>query len=316
MERGIVRWSLALVLAGTLLVPALFAAEDPQKAFPTLLIKGEVVSVDTTDPAATLLKVKDRYGFETPIHLTPETTITQGAQTLTVANLSPGMSVEVMFNFDTDTAKRHAVNVKVIGPLYKSTIPESPEDLPFLKPGIFIWQDTGPNPGHGETRLLYKTLPDGKQVIIRTSKDFSAFIAGIPTAEEALRLVRFFDDRNFTASCFSYGYFQDVQFAELQADMGVLSIPQDVLRRHSVTPPEVSEIQLSNGRKGFLIKRYVFLSDQLAQLWKVRETGIRTVTEIGRITETVDTAGNYQFELERIPVEGFEVDFHPIIGCD
>ena len=53
-------------------------AEDGIKALPTLLIKGEVVSLDTTDPSAELLKVKDRYGFETPIFLTSETKITQG----------------------------------------------------------------------------------------------------------------------------------------------------------------------------------------------------------------------------------------------
>lgn len=86
------------------------------KALPTLLIKGEVVSVDSNDPAATLLKVKDRYGFETPIFLTTDTKVTQGDATTTLASLSAGVPVEVEYNFDVNTAKRHAVSVKLTTP--------------------------------------------------------------------------------------------------------------------------------------------------------------------------------------------------------
>ena len=111
MKGAVVRFVLAAVLAGVF--AASVSAEDAPKTLPTLLIKGEVVSNDTNDPAATLLKVKDRYGFETPIYLTQATKIQQGDQTLAATGLTPGMPVEVEYNFDINTAKRQAVNVKV-----------------------------------------------------------------------------------------------------------------------------------------------------------------------------------------------------------
>lgn len=92
------------------------SAEEGIKALPTLLIKGEVVSLDTTDPAATLLKVKDRYGFETPIFLSSETTIARGMESAPTTSLSSGTPVEVEYNFDVNTAKRHAVSVKLASP--------------------------------------------------------------------------------------------------------------------------------------------------------------------------------------------------------
>ena len=92
------------------------SAEDGIKTLPTLLIKGEVVSLDATDPAANLLKVKDRYGFETPIFLTSETKINKGADTEPASSLTAGTPVEVEYNFDVNTAKRHAVSVKVATP--------------------------------------------------------------------------------------------------------------------------------------------------------------------------------------------------------
>ena len=88
-------------------------AQEGSKALPTLLIKGEIVSVEQTDPAAPLLKVKDRYGFETPIYLGEETKIARADQALAAADLTQGLAVEVEYNFDINTAKRHAVNVKV-----------------------------------------------------------------------------------------------------------------------------------------------------------------------------------------------------------
>jgi hypothetical protein len=96
------------------------------KTLPTLMIKGEVVSVDANDPTATLLKVKDRYGFETPILLTPETKITQGDAVQTVASLTSGVPVEVEYNFDITTAKRHAVSVKLAAAAQPAAAPEAP----------------------------------------------------------------------------------------------------------------------------------------------------------------------------------------------
>ena len=101
------------------------AAEEMSKALPTLLIKGEVVSVDANDPAATLLKVKDRYGFETPIFLTTDTKVMQGDAATTLASLSAGVPVEVEYNFDVNTAKRHAVSVKLTIP-GEATAPPAP----------------------------------------------------------------------------------------------------------------------------------------------------------------------------------------------
>ena len=102
-----------LALAFILPTAAVLAAEAEAKALPTLLIKGEVVSLDTNDPSGTLLKVKDRYGFETPIFLTTETKVTEGDAASAVSSVIPGESVEVEYNFDVNTAKRHAVSVKV-----------------------------------------------------------------------------------------------------------------------------------------------------------------------------------------------------------
>lgn len=116
MRHAVVRWTVALALSGGAVTQAVSAAEEAQRTLPTLLIKGEVVSVDTSDPQAALLKVKDRYGFETPIYLSSNTKIAQGDQTLTAANLAAGRAVEVEYNFDINTAKRHAVNVAVSAP--------------------------------------------------------------------------------------------------------------------------------------------------------------------------------------------------------
>ena len=115
MNQRVLRGMVAVAACGMLAAPIL--AEEPARPnVPTLLIKGDVLSVDKTDPAAPLLKVKDRYGFETPIYLTPETKVTQGDQAATVESLNQGASVEVEYNFDINTAKRHAVSVKLSAP--------------------------------------------------------------------------------------------------------------------------------------------------------------------------------------------------------
>ena len=113
--KSVARVALGMVLAGALPMTALFA-EQEVKSLPTLLIKGEVVSVDANDPAAVLLKVKDRYGFETPIYLMQETKISQGETALKATDLAAGTAVEVEYNFDVNTAKRHAVSVKIAAP--------------------------------------------------------------------------------------------------------------------------------------------------------------------------------------------------------
>lgn len=108
-------WLLAVALAA-LLPASSGSAEEEAKTLPTLLIKGEVVSLDTTDPSAQLLKVKDRYGFETPIFLTPESKVAKGDAAAAASDLTPGAAVEVEYNFDVNTAKRHAVTVKLSEP--------------------------------------------------------------------------------------------------------------------------------------------------------------------------------------------------------
>ena len=109
--QSVMRMCLAAALVAGL--PAVASAEPDAKALPTLLIKGEVVSLEASDPAAPILKVKDRYGFETPIFLGEATTIMQGDAALTSSDLTAGAPVEVEYNFDVNTAKRHAVSVKL-----------------------------------------------------------------------------------------------------------------------------------------------------------------------------------------------------------
>ena len=115
MKSLAVRVLLGVTLLGLGSVPSAGAAEDA-KALPTLMIKGEVVSLDSTDAAAPLLKVKDRYGFETPIYLSATTKITQGDLTSTASSLTSGAPVEVEYNFDVNTAKRYAMVVKLAAP--------------------------------------------------------------------------------------------------------------------------------------------------------------------------------------------------------
>src|SRR3989338_3273272 len=101
VARVLMGTTLALGLSGS----ALFAQEAAKKPLPTLLIKGEVVSLNASDAAAPLLTVKDRYGLETPIFLGQETAIKQGKAVVNPADLAPGTAVEVEYNFDINTAK-------------------------------------------------------------------------------------------------------------------------------------------------------------------------------------------------------------------
>jgi hypothetical protein len=111
MKSAVSRVAFGLILAAGLPASRL-AAEEAPRPLPVLLIKGEIVSLDTNDPTAALLKVKDRYGFETPIYVTPEAKVIQGEATVPISSLATGMSVDVEYNFDVNTAKRHAVSVK------------------------------------------------------------------------------------------------------------------------------------------------------------------------------------------------------------
>ena len=137
MKSAVLRLALGCALAGSLSASMVLAAEEGTKTLPTLLIKGEVVSVDANDPAAVLLKVKDRYGFETPIYLPSEVKIAQGDKALTATELSTGTAVEVEYNFDINTAKRHAVSVKVAAPAPAATeaaaAPAAPADVPVAQ---------------------------------------------------------------------------------------------------------------------------------------------------------------------------------------
>lgn len=131
MKSVTARMLFGLALAGAVCGTAV-GAEDGIKALPTLLIKGEVVSVDASDPSANLLTVKDRYGFETPILLTPETKIAQGTAEVNAGQLSAGTAVEVEYNFDVNTAKRHAVSVK----LPSAAVAEEPLAPPAEMPAV------------------------------------------------------------------------------------------------------------------------------------------------------------------------------------
>ena len=130
MKSAIVQCVLGLTFAAGLPLSAVFAEEEAKATLPTLLIKGEVVSLDANDPNAVLLKVKDRYGFETPIFLSSVTKITQGGNTAAASSLSTGTAVEVEYNFDINTAKRHAVSVKAIAPTPVAAVTPTPMAAP------------------------------------------------------------------------------------------------------------------------------------------------------------------------------------------
>lgn len=135
--------ALGIALAGVVSTAAVFA-EAGAKALPTLLIKGEVVSLDTSDPSAELLTVKDRYGFETPILITSETKISQGASSADATKLAAGTAVEVEYNFDVNTAKRHAVSVKLPSSAAAEATPPAPTAI--LEETAPVVTDASPAP--------------------------------------------------------------------------------------------------------------------------------------------------------------------------
>ncbi len=118
----------SLLLASGMSAPVA-SAEDTAKALPTLLIKGEVISLDTADQQAILLKVRDRYGFETPIFVTSESKVLQADAAVAIGDVAVGSGVEVEYNFDVNTAKRHAVSVKVTQPK-AAAAPAAPVETP------------------------------------------------------------------------------------------------------------------------------------------------------------------------------------------
>ena len=142
-----IRHSVAAVVVAGMGLLSMAGAEEPRKTLPTLLIKGEVVSLDSADPSATLFKVKDRYGFETPIYLTPETKIAKGDQALAVADLTPGTAVEVEYSFDINTAKRHAVRVAVNASATSASPAPAPEVMtPPIAPESSAPEASTPEP--------------------------------------------------------------------------------------------------------------------------------------------------------------------------
>lgn len=138
MRSNVGKWLLASVVV--LGVSGASAAAEDGKVLPTLLIKGEIVSVDATDPSALLVKVKDRYGFETPIFLRQDTKVSQGDASVSPSNLAAGTPVEVEYNFDVNTAKRHAVTVKVAPAAAATEAPAAPAapalEAPAAAPAI------------------------------------------------------------------------------------------------------------------------------------------------------------------------------------
>lgn len=165
------RSALRRVVLGMALVGGLqsagWCADEAAKTLPTLLIKGEVVSLDMNDPATPLLKVKDRYGFETPIFLTSEATITRGDAAVQASDLTAGTAVEVEYNFDVNTAKRHAVSVKVAVPAEAAPLvtppamPAEPSATPA--PSTLAPEAATPEPAAPPTELPTPVAPSGAE---------------------------------------------------------------------------------------------------------------------------------------------------------
>ena len=104
--------ALTVLIAGFGAPRAVLALEEA-RTLPTLLIKGEVISIDIKDANGTLIKVKDRYGFETPIYVTGQTKFFEGETEVLKDKLAEAQEVEVEYSFDINTAKRYAVSMKL-----------------------------------------------------------------------------------------------------------------------------------------------------------------------------------------------------------
>ena len=192
--------------------------------------------------------------------------------------------------------------------------------LPFLRPGLKFWDVyPGRNPGHGEPHALYAELPDGHRVQITRSSDLAPLIGSIRTTAEALQYVRFLSDPPAGLD-HPIEPFDDVPFYELRTGMGssqigpMITVSETVLALHRVSPPTVREIAFPSGESGFHITRFVLLHEQAVSLWEQYTQGqgeALLVTEIGKVEERVRASGGYHLRLERIPVEGFEVELEP-----
>lgn len=192
--------------------------------------------------------------------------------------------------------------------------------LPFLRPGLKFWDVyPGRNPGHGELHALYAELPDGHRARITGSSDLAPLIGSIRTTAEALQYVRFLSDPP-AALDHPIEPFDDVPFYELRTRMGsaqigpMITVSESVLALHQVSLPTVREMAFPTGESGFHITRFVLLHEQIVALWEqyTRRPGEGLfVTEIGKVEERVHASGGYHLRLERIPVEGFEVELEP-----
>jgi hypothetical protein len=130
------RVSLLVALVFGLGVAFGVGAEGEVRNLPTLLIKGTVESINPDESGALLLKVKDRYGFETPIYLNNDVQVTQADQQRTLADVKPGSAVEVEYNFDVNTAKRQGVVVVIADPLAGAPAVEQPAATPQQAPAV------------------------------------------------------------------------------------------------------------------------------------------------------------------------------------
>lgn len=104
---------LSAVIFGVIIGAQGVGAETARKPIPTLLIKGEIVEMDTSDTSSIQMVLQDRYEFQTPLFLDKTATITQGETELGISQLREGLEVEVEYNFDVNTAKRHVVSIQL-----------------------------------------------------------------------------------------------------------------------------------------------------------------------------------------------------------
>lgn len=135
MKAWMVRVGCALLLFGWGQSSVSYA-ETAVRSLPTLLIKGTVESLNTSEEGKLILKVKDRYGFETPIYLEDSVRISQDGQEKLASDLKQGANVEVEYNFDVNTAKRQGVVVTITDalPAVEVVEPESVTESPKVQP--------------------------------------------------------------------------------------------------------------------------------------------------------------------------------------
>ncbi len=159
--------SLAIFALSFTAVSSQSYAESARKPIPTLLIKGEIMALDTSDVSSIQLKLRDRYGFETPLYLNKSTRISQGNVDLGTSQLREGQEVEVQYNFDVNTAKRHAVSVALTDELPVTvTAPTTdvvvPEPVEVKAPPVVM---SAPEPVVPETGTVTEVVAEVGEVV-------------------------------------------------------------------------------------------------------------------------------------------------------